>query len=137
VTKPPHPLEAALIPEPYGSRKEEVLGHARLHACPDPPGPDLHGPLRINFRGDKRCRIARAGYFGPIVGLAIMFMIRSHRINICSPSSKAKAEAPATPGVGISVRNTCPPEVMAEAAEASVLSPTRARGVPGDKTPLI
>jgi hypothetical protein len=39
------------------------------------------------------------------------------------------------PGDGISVCDTHDPEVMAGSTEASVLSPTRARGVPGDKTP--
>ena len=41
------------------------------------------------------------------------------------------------PGVGISVRNTRDPEVRAGGTGAWVLSPTRARGNFGDKTPLI
>jgi hypothetical protein len=46
-------------------------------------------------------------------------------------------EAPAMPGEGISVRDTHDPEVMAGGTGTWVLSPTRARGDRGDKTPLI
>ena len=48
VTKPPHPAQAGLLPEPGGSREVEALGHARLSACPGLPGPGPHGPLRVN-----------------------------------------------------------------------------------------
>ena len=52
-----------------------------------------------------------------------------------APLARHRVEAPATPGVGISVRNTRAPEVMAGGTGASVLSPTCARGDRGDKTP--
>jgi hypothetical protein len=49
--------------------------------------------------------------------------------------ARHRAEAAAMPGDGISVRDTRDPEARAGCTEASVLSPTRARGDRGDKTP--
>jgi hypothetical protein len=88
----------------------------------------LHGPLSIG----------RHGPLGTCCGLGNnIHDAISLRKHMQPPLARHKVEVPATSGDGISVRDTHDLEVIIGGTGAGVLSPTRARGNFGDKTPLI
>src|SRR4051812_29566775 len=68
VTKSPDRPQADLTSEPGADREAEVLGHARLPACPGLPGPGPHGPLRVDSGAvsavDRRARAAWTPLWG-------------------------------------------------------------------------